>query len=145
MTKKRRTGFTGKITRSFLKHKIYGTVYAVDIDESGEVLAAAAVSAATACRHQKDFDLSPDEAGDINANLRDFEPFDIGCSDATHLLAEIGEQEQTCQAAEVAWVTAHSRAKALKEELEQQQTRLRTLVREATTPTPLPRAELTLA
>lgn len=130
---------TGEVKRAFLKHQVYGTVFCVEIDETGQVLAAKAISEATACRHQKDvIELGLDEAAEINKHLRDYEDCDPGCTDSTHLLSEIGEAEKACQVAEGEWGAAAKHAKSLKEIFEMKQDRVRSLVREATDPKPLP-------
>jgi hypothetical protein len=60
------------------------------------------------------------------------------CSDAGHLLAEIGDQVRVCQAAESEWTIAHASAKACKETWDEEKATLLKLVRESTAPTPLP-------
>lgn len=130
---------TGEIRRSFLKHKVYGTVFCVDVDETGEVLAALAVSEASTCIHTKDdLTLNLDDAKAINEHFRDYEAADLKCTDPTHLLADIGQQEKVCAEAEAAWKTAHSEAKSLKEAFDAHQNVLRRMVRDATSPKPLP-------
>lgn len=130
---------TGEITRSFLKHKIYGTVYAVETDEEGTVLASAVITEATACRHALGgYTLTLFEVELINAHIRDYEFFEPKCADATHLLDDIGTQERVCQGAESEWAIARGHAKACKETFEQEKAKLRAMVREATTPAVLP-------
>lgn len=140
---------TGEITRSFLKHKVYGTVYAIEGDDTGTVLASAVVTEATACRHTlATIALTLDDVAQVNQNLRDYEVFEPACSDPKHLLVEIGVQERTCQAAEqelVAAVTTanelRATAKATREVFEKEKAKLRALVREATNSPVLPPAE----
>jgi len=132
---------TGELFRGFLKHKIYGTVVAVERDETGIVLAAMEVHEAIACRHRlAGYPLSPDVnvCAEINAHPRDFESFEPVCVDAAHLLADIGVAEKAAQAAEVDWQRAHAHAKALKETFEEQTAALRQIVRASTSPTTLP-------
>lgn len=131
---------TGEITRSFYKHKVYGTVYVVDVDAGAAgVLAAAVVTEATACRHTaRDYALSLDEAGPINAHLADFEFFEPVCSEPKHLLDDIGAQERVCGMAEGDWKQARSESKAAREFYEQERAKLRSMVREATNPRPMP-------
>ena len=132
---------TGEVTREFVKHKVYGSVVAVERDENRRVLTAILVSEATTCRHRlNELELSADEASvqDINDHPRDYEPFEPKCSDPTHLLADIGEAEKECQAAESEWQQAHSRAKGLKDIFEDRQEALRQLVRDATAPKRMP-------
>lgn len=130
---------TGELTRRFFKHKIYGSVFAVEQDEKGEVLAAIALNEATVCRHQlPTYQLALDAAEDIQKHVRDYEIIDPPCSDPTHLLSDIGAAEKACQVAESEWDAAHSHAKALKEVLAQKQEHLRQIVRDATAPRPMP-------
>lgn len=140
---------TGEITRSFIKHKVYGTVYAIEGDDAGTVLASAVVTEATACRHTLvAIALTLDDVDQVNANLRDYEVVEPACSDPKHLLVEIGVQERTCQAAEqelVAAVTTanelRATAKAAREVFEKEKAKLRALVREATNSPVLPPAD----
>jgi len=109
---------TGELTRGFLKHKVYGTVIAVERDETGVVLAALEIGEAIACRHRlAGYALRPDvnACAEINAHPRDFASFEPVCGEAAHLLAEIGGAEQAARAAELEWQQAHAHAKALKE------------------------------
>lgn len=130
---------TGELTRRFFKHKIYGTVFAIEQDEKGEVLAALALNEATICRHQlPTYNLNLDAAEAIQQHVRDYEIVDPACSDPTHLLADIGTAEKECQAAESDWAAAHAVAKAKKEVFEQKQETLRQIVRDATSPKPMP-------
>jgi hypothetical protein len=130
---------TGELTRRFLKHKVYGTVFAVEQDETGLVLAALAVGEAGSCRHQLEkYGLKLDGAEEIAKHMRDYEIFDPACVEPTHLLADIGAAEKACQDAELEWQQAHTRAKALKEAFEGTQDALRQIVRDATNPKPMP-------
>lgn len=144
MAKKRKPEGAGEIARRFLKHQVYGTLYAVEMDNTGEVLASAVVTDATACPHTLGgYTLLVDEPGGevdtINQHIRDYEVFEPRCSDPGHLLADLGTQEQVCQVARNAWLVARSHAKELKENLEKAEALLRSMVREATTPAaPLP-------
>lgn len=141
MTKTRKPEPTGEIVRRFLKHQVYGTLYAVEMDNTGEVLAATVVTDATACPHTlAGYTLTVDaESTAINTHQRDYAVFEPRCSDPGHLLADLGTQEQVCQGARNAWLVARSHAKELKENLEKAEALLRAMVREATTPAaPLP-------
>lgn len=130
---------TGELKRGFLKHKIYGSVVAVEQDEFGMVLAAMPVSEPTACRHKlADYPLTLDAAVEIQEHVRDYAVFDPACGDPTHLLSDIGEAETACQLAEAEWETAHAKAKALKEIFELRIDALRQIVSGATSPKPLP-------
>jgi hypothetical protein len=72
--KAKKQGLTGEITRSFRKHKVFGTVYAVESDDTGTVLAAAVVTEATACRHSlAGIELALDEVKRLNDDHRDYE------------------------------------------------------------------------
>jgi len=126
------------VTRSFLKHKVFGTLYAVDRDAAGVVVAAVSVTSATACRHMLDtYELTPDFYA-INKEIRDYAFFEPTCSDPAHWLQEIGAQEKLCSEAEGEWLRAKSHAKELREAYEQEKAALRTLCREATTAPALP-------
>lgn len=130
---------TGELKRGFLKHKVYGTVFAVEMDESALVLAAVSVSEASTCKHRlPDLVLSLDEATEIMKHIRDYEVFDSMCTDPVHLLSDIGEAEKAAQAAESEWTAAHTKAKALKEIFELKVDALRALVSGATSPKPMP-------
>lgn len=130
---------TGELTRRFLKHKVYGTLFAVEQDEKGVVMAALAIGEAVACRHRlAGYDLKLDAGEEVSKHLRDYEIVDPACIDPTHLLADIGGAEKECAVAESAWQQAHSYAKALKETFEQKQETLRQIVRDATNPKPMP-------
>lgn len=139
---------TGEIKRSFIKHKVYGTVYAIEGDEAGTVLASAVVTEATACRHTlAALALTLEGIDQVNADIRDYEVFEPACTDATHLLDEIGLQERACQMAEQDLVSAQATAnelrataKAAREVFEKEKAKLRALVRDATHPPPLPLA-----
>src|SRR5262245_9516133 len=105
-----------KQTRSFVRHKVFGTLFAVAIDEGGTVLAAVLVAEAVACRHRlAAYDFSLDLAPDIMSNLADYEPYEPPCTDATHLLADIGEASRKVEAAQASFDVAHQHAKSLKE------------------------------
>jgi hypothetical protein len=141
MAKKKKPEGVGEIARRYLKHQVYGTLYAVDMDNTGEVLAHIVVTEATACPHTlAGYTLGVNnETVDINTHIRDFEVFEPRCVDAGHLLADLGTQEQVCQVARHEWTVARSHAKELKENLEKAEALLRSMVREATTPAaPLP-------
>lgn len=114
---------TGETKRVFFKHKLYGSLHAVEIDEKGEILAAVAVAASTACPHELD---------------GDYELVEPVCSDPTHLLADIGVAEKECAAAESEFEAAHRHAASLKKIFESKQARLREIVRGATDPKPMP-------
>lgn len=127
------------MARAFLKHKVFGTVHAVEFDGSGSVLLSALMTEATACRHQLDqYDLNGDEVETINQHRRDWDGFDPQCSDATHLLRDIGAAEAECEAAEAAYLKAHTKAKGLKEAWDGKQLELRKMVKDATSPRPMP-------
>jgi hypothetical protein len=128
------------MSRTFIRHKVYGSVFVVEVDPSGEILAAASITDATACRHRLGgYTLALDEAAHVMSNLKDFEPFEPACTDAAHLLADIGDAERECDEAETTFQAAHSAAKAAKELFETKQQALRALVRQATLPArPLP-------
>lgn len=129
----------GELFRGFLKHKVYGTVYVVERDDSGAVLAALEMHEATACRHRLDlYTLELTDAERINKTIRDFESFEPVCGDAGHLLADIGAASRECLQAENSWQVARSRAKALKETFEEKNATLRKLVRDSTAPPKLP-------
>jgi hypothetical protein len=137
--KKAKAAPTGEIRRYFIKHKVYGTVYAVDADDSGTVLASAVVTEAIACRHTlAGIELTLDEVDQVNKNLGDYEVFEPVCSDPKHLLGEIGDQELVCQASRSEMLVAHAHAKECKETYEKDEAKLRSMVREATSPTKLP-------
>lgn len=131
---------TGEITRVVWKHKVYGTLHVVEVDETARVLAASEpIHGATCCRHRlAEYGCHPDGAEAFNRNHADYQVFDPTCSDPVHLLADIGDAEKACREAESEWETAHRHAKALKETFEGEQAVLRQIVREATNPTPLP-------
>ena len=44
MKRKLKHAQTGESSRSFIKHKVYGTVYAIEGDDAGTVLASAVVT-----------------------------------------------------------------------------------------------------
>ena len=122
--------------RRFLKHQVYGTVYAVVMTNTGEVLGARVATEATACAHtlaSAELDFPIDEVEAINKNLDDYDVFEPRCSDAQHLLADLGTQEQACQVARNEWLVARSRAKELKDALDKAEAQLRLMVRDATT------------
>ena len=76
--------------RAFVRHVIYGTIYAIESGDGG-VVAAAIVTDTTACRHRLgEYALSLDVADDIHQHAKDYEPFEPPCSDARHWLADIG-------------------------------------------------------
>lgn len=119
--------------RTFLKHKITGAVWAVEINIGGDVLAALAVYDSLACRHTlQTYWLLGEDVDDLNANSRDFLELDPPCSDPIHLLTEIGEQDRRVQQAKLEWEMAHNGAKVLRETFAQEQTKLLSLVRRAT-------------
>jgi hypothetical protein len=125
--------------RAFIKHKVFGTVYAAEIDDSGAVIAALPIGEAPACVHRlPTLELTLDHATEIRANLSDWKQTELPCTNATHLLAVIGEAERECAEAQASYDTAHSKAKAAKEILETKEHYLRKLVRDATAPVPLP-------
>lgn len=139
MTKKKKEPLSGEIRRSFIKHKVYGTVYAIEGDDSGTVLASAVVTEATACRHTLPaYELTLDEVAPINEHIRDYEMFEPACSDPKHLLDEIGVQERVCVSARETWQAAKSAAKECREIYEREENTLRAMVRASTSPTSLP-------
>lgn len=130
---------TGELKRGFLKHKVFGAVFAVEQDETGLVLAAAPMHEAIACRHRlSEYILSLDEATEIAKHIRDYEVFEPPCADPTHLLADIGTAEKECQVAESEWTAAHAHAKALKDIFELKVDALREIITGATSPKPMP-------
>lgn len=130
---------TGEITRSFFRHKVFRTLFAVEHDDSGLVLAAAVVSEASACPHAlAELSLALDDAVDLNKHAADYELATLQCSDPKHLLADIATAERECQLAEAEWNAAHREAKSLKETFEKKASLLRSIVREATSPRPMP-------
>lgn len=125
--------------RAFIKHKVFGTVYAAEIDGSGAIIAALPIGEAPSCVHRlATLELTLDHATEIQSNLSDWTQTELPCTNATHLLADIGAAEHACQEAQAAYDTAHSKAKAAKEILETKEQYLRKLVRDATAPVPLP-------
>jgi hypothetical protein len=137
--KKQTKTSTGEIVRSFIKHKVYGTVYAIESDGAGTARTSAVVTEATACRHTLATLALTLDVDQVNANIHDFEVFEPVCSDPKHLLVEeIGLQERACRTAESAMVHARGIAKAAKKVFEQEKAKLRTMVGEASKPTPLP-------
>lgn len=132
---------TGELTRGFLKHKIYGTVVAVERDETGLVLAAMEVHEAIACRHRLAgyaLTLDANACAEINAHPRDYDAFEPVCGDSSHLLADIAAAASAVQVAEIEWQQAHAHAKALKETFEQKSAALRQVVYASTMPPELP-------
>lgn len=126
------------VAQRFLKHRDEGTLYAVAMDNTGEVREAVVVTEATACVHTlgavlAEAPAAAAEAELLNGHLDEFDVFEPRCENATHLLADLGRQEQVCQVARNAWLVARSHAKELKEALEKDEARLRLMVREATT------------
>lgn len=126
-------------TRRFLKHKVFGTLYAVEFDSAGMVQAATAITDAIACKHRIGlYHLGIDLVDELIQNHGDYEAFDPVCSDAVHLLADIGQAERDCVEADSEYQAAAATAKAAKEHLQAREQALRQLVRSATQPAPLP-------
>ncbi len=125
----------GEIRRVYLRHKVFGNLHAVEIDDRGEVLTSAVVGAAAACPHSLvDVPLKLDGCDEINKHRADYELFEPVCSDPTHILADLGAAERECGVAQKAWEEADRHAKALKKILESKQERVHQIVRDATTP-----------
>jgi hypothetical protein len=125
--------------RAFVRHLVYGTVYVVERSDGGDILAAAPVTDATACRHRlHEYSLSLDDGETIRGQVDDLEPFDPPCSDARHLLADIGIATRAADRAEQEYDQAARHAKALKETAESARAHVLNLTREATNPRPLP-------
>jgi hypothetical protein len=126
-------------TRAFVRHLIYGTVYAVERGDAGEVMAAAVVTDATACRHRlHEVELNLDDGEKVRDHVGDFEPFEPACSDARHLLADIGIATRAADRAEVEYEQAARAAKAAKETADKARAHVLQLTRDATNPRPLP-------
>ena len=126
-------------TRSFVRHLVFGTVYVIEINETGDVLAAAVVTDATACRHRlHEQALTLDAAEAVREHRADFEPFDPVCNDARHLLADIGIATRAADRAERDYETAAHDAKSKKELAEKARAFVMQLTRDATNPRPLP-------
>ena len=68
----------------------------------------------------------------------DFEPFDPACSDARHLLADLGVACRAADRAEREYEAAAHTAKAAKEQAEKARAYVLQLTRDATNPRPLP-------
>lgn len=127
------------MTRSFVRHLLYGTVYAIEMTTSGEIGAAAVVTDATACKHRlHEYQLSLDAAEQIRDHRGDFEPFDPVCNDARHLLSDIGIATRVADRAEQEYEQAARVAKAAKENSERARAAVLQLTRDATNPRPLP-------
>jgi hypothetical protein len=126
-------------SRAFVKHLIYGTVYAVERGDAGEALAACIVTDATACRHRlHEYALNLDDGDKIADHPQDFEPFEPACSDARHLLADIGVATRAADRAEQEYEQAARLSKAAKENAERARAHVLQLTRDATNPRPLP-------
>lgn len=139
MAKKAKAKQTGEIVRSFIKHKVYGTVYAIEGDETGTVLASAVVTEATACRHTLPaYELTLDDVDRVNIDIRDYEVFEPVCSDPKHLLDEIGLLDRAVSTAEAELVGAGVAMKQAREAVKGAKAKLWAMVREATNPVPLP-------
>lgn len=129
---------TGELFRGLMKHKIFGTVVAVERDERGVVLLSAEINGAIACVHRlAEYELTLEGVAEINQHIRDYESFEPVCSEPAHLLADIGAASKECQVAEQEFAIAHSHAKALKERWEQKLALLRHIVQRSTAPLPL--------
>lgn len=130
----------GEPRRTFLKHKAFGTLYAVDLDLAGDVLGAVVVTDGLACRHTaKTYWLQLDDVDEINHNLGDYDEFEPVCCAPLHLLQDIGDQMKAVAIAEGAWNIARNQAKALKETYDAEKATLFAVVRRATEPPkPLP-------
>jgi len=113
---------TGEIRRAFFKHRVFSELFAVEIDETGLVLAALDISstAASACRQAlPSYELSMEAAAALNDHVNDFEVFEPACLDAGHQLRDIFEMDRLSEQAFGAWQTADNHAKALKKTYEQ--------------------------
>lgn len=113
---------TGEIRRAFFKHKTFGELIAVEIDDRGAVLAAADISsmAVIACRHMlPTYELGLTLAGEINKNSKDYEVVEPPCRDEKHQLRDIFEADREAERAKAEWEAADSEAKALKKVYEQ--------------------------
>lgn len=141
---------TGEIRRAFFKHKVFGELIAVEIDERGYVYAVSRpITAADACKHrlpEYTLDMGPAEgAGDqelsavsVNKHRSDWELFEPLCSDPVHQLHEIFEADRETDAAEAIWTSRAEDAKAAKSVFEKCQERARALRRELRDPARLP-------
>jgi hypothetical protein len=126
-------------SRAFVKHLIYGTLHAIEISDGGQVLAASRITDATACRHRlHEYALSLDEGEALRDHSSDYEPFEPACSDARHLLADIGIATRAADRAEQEYEQAARVAKAAKENAEKAKSTVLQLTRDATNPRPLP-------
>lgn len=126
-------------TRAFVKHLVFGTVYAIERGDAGDVMAAGVVVDATACRHRlHEYPLNLDDGEKVRDSPKDFEPYDPPCSDARHLLADIGIATRAADRAEADYELAANTAKAAKENAEKARRHVLQLTRDATNPRPLP-------
>ena len=97
------------------------------------------IADSTACRHRlHEYALSLDDAVSVREHMADFEPFDPPCSDARHILADLGIATRAADRAEKEYEHAAHVAKACKEMAEKARSHVLNIARDATNPRPLP-------
>jgi hypothetical protein len=132
----------GEIRRACFKHKVFGDVVVVEIDESGAVLAVSdPVTTADLCKHRlPEYPLSLDSEFAVNLKRHrvDWELFEPTCSDPVHQLHEIFEADRAVDAAEAEWQARADDAKAAKAVFEKALEHARNLRRELRDPRRLP-------
>jgi hypothetical protein len=118
---------------------VFGSLFAVEFGDTGDVLAALHVTEPTACKHRlHEYPLDLDAAAPIREHMKDYEPFEPVCNDARHLLADIGVATRAADRAEIEYEQAARAAKACKEIAEKARAHVLELTRNATNPRVLP-------
>lgn len=132
---------SGELIRRFMKHKVFGEVYAVEAEmPSGTVVAAKKIDPTVQCEHLlQNMDLPGDDTGEmVERSRNDFMVIDLPCREASHWLTDIGAAFDEREEARKAWEQADAHAKSLKKALEQKDGRVMELVSAATHPKPMP-------
>lgn len=132
---------SGELIRRFMKHKVFGEVYAVEAEmPSGMVVAAAKIDPTVQCEHLlRTMELTGDDTAEMLEKSRnDFDVIDLPCRDAAHWLNDIGEAYREREDARKEWEQADARAKSLKKILEAKDQRVMNLVGAAIDPKPMP-------
>lgn len=117
---------TPKLIRTFIKHRAEPTVYALETDEEGNILAALDVSDAATkgglCPHMLASMALTGRVEDLEyltrAREAEFEDFVPECGDVHHLMTDLLSLEKEYQTSCAAFAMADSRAKSLKKDME---------------------------
>lgn len=134
-----------KLTRSLIKHLEDGTIYCIEADESGFILAALDVTSEAnsggLCSHilaSLPLAGNIEEVERLNRDRDRFEGFEAACGNVHHLMAELLDLEREHRAASALCAMAEARFRSLKKDVDLKGTKVHELLNRIAERKPLP-------